>query len=182
MDIIYFGVGSLPKLQASLLNPFTCIDPTVCEAGLQAVFQALDALTESGVSATQDGKKPLLIVYSSTGINARTRDLPLAYIPLYKWLASIPHADKKRMELLAMNDGGEHVRDFVVVRPTMLTDAEPLGIENVRAGWEWAGERRGDEPGPQIGWTIGRKDVGEWVFRNVVVEGSWEGKCVSLTT
>lgn len=86
-----------------------------------------------------------------------------------------------------MADAGQHVRDFVIVRPTLLTDAEPKGVQGVKVGWEWgaAGEENVKdgvpEPGPMLGYSIGRKDVGEWMLRKVVVEGGWEGRCVSLT-
>ena len=65
-------------------------------------------------------------------------------------------------------------RAVIGVRPTLLTSAKPKGIEGIRVGRE---ER------PEMGYTVSRGDVGEWVFK-VVVEGEgkgWEGECASLT-
>lgn len=114
--------------------------------------------------------------------------MPWPIVPLYHYLGSSPHADKRAMEELVRGDRGEHVRGFVVVRPSLLTDGRPRELESVRAGWEWGVDVDGvqgnggeKEPGPQVGWYVARKDVGEWVFRKAVVEGGWERRCVSLT-
>lgn len=93
------------------------------------------------------------------------------------------------MEAELLHDKGEHIRDYTIVRPTLLTDAVLQGTDRVRAGWEWGTDERAaqeagrveKEPGAAKGATIGRKDVGTWVFEKIVVEGGWEGKCVSLT-
>jgi hypothetical protein len=183
VDTIYTGIGSTPVLQASLMTPVTLVDPTICQAAMQVLFAAISSLQTLGVSATADGKKPLLIFISSTGITKKKRDVPLPLVPLYYWTLKIPHDDKAKTEALALNDRGRHVRDCVIVRPTLLTDAV-MGIESVRAGWEWGAldiEGKEEGPGPALGWSVGRRDVGEWVFRKCIVEGGWEGRCVSLT-
>lgn len=90
------------------------------------------------------------------------------------------------MEELVVEDAGKHTRDFVIVRPTLLTDGAPLGVGAVKVGWEWGnrtsvGKKNTEGEGPMLGYTIARKDVGEWVFEKVLREGGWEGKAVSLT-
>jgi len=65
------------------------------------------------------------------------------------------------------------------VRPTLLWDNEPYGVDKVAAGWEW-GVKKGEEAGPKMGYTIGRRDVGEWTFQNVIQGEGCEGKCYSL--
>lgn len=74
-----------------------------------------------------------------------------------------------------------------IVRPAILTNGPELGTEKVRVGWEWgvkteAKEEREKALGPAVGWSISRKDVGVWVYKNLVAEEGkrWEGKCVSL--
>jgi hypothetical protein len=52
-------------------------------------------------------------------------------------------------------------------------------------GWVWATEMglaKVEAPGPAVGWCVGRRDVGRWVFENVVKGGGegFEGKSVSL--
>ncbi|KAF2465715.1 uncharacterized protein BDR25DRAFT_294742 [Lindgomyces ingoldianus] len=183
VDTILFGVGSTPALQWSIMQPVTLTDPTLCEVGMSTVLSTLSCLTESGVSTTAYGKKPFIITISTTGISDGKRDVPYLLYPLYHWLLQVPHVDKKKAEQLLVNDKGANSRDFVIIRPTLLTDGAARGLGKVRVGWEWGvrKETQEKELGPALGWTVGRTDVGEFIFREVVVKGGWEGKCVTLT-
>lgn len=89
--------------------------------------------------------------------------------PLYR-LLKVPHEDKKKMEAAVRGSG----REFVVVRPALLTDGQEAG--RVRAGYE------GGEKGEAVGYTVSRRDVGGWIFREVVEGrgGEWRGRGVSL--
>lgn len=106
--------------------------------------------------------------------------------PLYSWLLGGPQDDKLAMEELVYADDGRHVRDFVVVRPAILTDGVERGVSKVRVGWEYGIKDGKNEaemaPEPAVGWSIGRKDLGLWLFEMVVKRngGGLEGKCVSL--
>ncbi|KAF1965798.1 hypothetical protein BU23DRAFT_519001 [Bimuria novae-zelandiae CBS 107.79] len=183
VSTIYTAIGAYPSFKWSLSTPFVLSDPNVCTDGVRAIFTALTTLASAqNISSTPDGAKPLLIALSSTGVNGKTRDIPLAYAPLYHFLAAQPHADKRAMEKVIVDESAKYTRGFVIIRPTALTDGEK-GVAKVRAGWEWgvAGEGRAKEDGPAIGWVIGRKDVGAWVFKKVIQEGGWEDRCVSLT-
>jgi hypothetical protein len=180
VDVILSGVGAYPTFQWSLRRPFPLTDPTICETAIRTIFAAL----EGHSSAT----KPLLVVISTAGCGRR-RGVPLpVYLPYHYFLGG-PLADKKRMEEVVVADRGAHVRDFVVVRPLLLTDGEARGEGGLRVGWEWgAVDRTGrngqvveTEPGPAVGYYVGRRDVGTWTFKKVIVEGGWEGKCVYLT-
>lgn len=173
-------------MQASITKPCTLDDPHVCEMGMSTVLTALRALSdEDGITTTAAGTKPVIVTISTTGIGAGKRDVPLALYPLYHWMLQIPHADKKKMEeLLFTAARDQRIADFVIVRPTLLTDGAPKGTAKVRAGWEWGMqgmEGRQAQKGPELGWTIGRTDVGAWIFEEVIRNGGWEGKCVSLT-
>lgn len=185
VDTIIFGIGSYPKLQLSLLQPVTLQDPQVCEHGTAAVFAALDSLAHLGIASSLAGAKPLFVSISTTGITRKTRDVPLLLVPLYHWMLHVPHMDKQKAEQFLVGDAKKHIRDCVIVRPTLLTDAVPRGVGALRVGWEWKGEHTVvdgvAEVGPQVGYTVGRKDVGGFVFEKVVQQGGWEGRCVSLT-
>jgi hypothetical protein len=184
-DTILFGIGTTPKYQASLTTPITMTDKTVCEDCTRTIFASLSSLAAQGVATTAAGLKPLYVTVSTTGISNKRRDVPASLWPLYHWTLAVPHEDKKKTEALVVADRGRHVRDFVIVRPTLLMSGAAKGLEKVKFGWEWAAqesERGGvKEPGPALGYGISRKDVGLFIYRRVMVEGGWEGKCVSLT-
>lgn len=186
VDVIYTGIGVYPKFAFSLTQPLPLTDPTICASGAAALFAALDTLAARGVTTTSKGGKPVLIALSATGVNGKKRDVPWVLVPLYRWLLGPAHDDKRNMEKLMLADKGAHVSDVVIVRPSVLTDGVEKGVAAVRVGWEWGqdgepGEEREREAGPQIGWTVSRRDVGGWVFRKVIVEGGWEGRCVCIT-
>lgn len=68
------------------------------------------------------------------------------------------------------------IRDFVVVRPSLLTNGPRLGTGKVRIGEE-CGK-------PAVGYTISREDVGGWIFDEMVNGDGREkfaGKMVSIT-
>jgi hypothetical protein len=184
VDTIFFGIGGSPRINWSLWAPFTNDDPTVCQMGMASVLRALSDLANSGISTTNDSRKPQIIAISTTGISDGERDVPWVLVPLYRWALHIPHVDKKEMERLAQSSAGQTTRGYTIVRPTLLTDGEARGLDKVRAGWEYGDRQHKDvaqEQGPECGYSIGRKDVGGWIFQRVIVEGGWEGRCVSLT-
>lgn len=186
VDHIISGIGGAPKMQWSLWAPITLTDPKICESSTRAVISALSTLSSRGIDRTANGKKPFITVISSTGVSRKQRDVALLMIPLYRWGLSVMHADKRVMEGLVMGARKEEFGGAVVVRPSHLEDLEVRGAEGVRVGWEWfegSMEMEGkQEKGPAIGYWVGRKDVGEWIFREVVEKGGeeWDGKGVSL--
>jgi len=188
VDKIVFGVGSTPKFQRSLTSPITLQDTTVCEEGMKTIIAALHSLQADGESYGAD--KPVVICISTTGLS-KTRDVPLPMYALYHYLLAVPHADKKRMEerlveaAVSQPASSRVLDDFVIVRPTVLVDGQMKGLESVRAGWEApegssaAGEKA---PGPQLGYTVSRADVGNWIFQEAIQGGKrWCGKCATLT-
>lgn len=174
VDIIVSGIGSLPALQWSFIEPVTLRDPNICADAASTVIKALQNLHAS--------KKPLLLAVSTTGISTpdKPRDIPLAYTWLYKWLLHIPHVDKAKMEQTffeaAKAAGAGSLRGVIAVKPTLLMDGSSLGLDSIRAGTE-------DEPA--VGYTIRRQDVGEWMYANLIAKEAphaWLGKGISLTT
>jgi hypothetical protein len=183
VDTILFGIGALPKFQANLTVTLT--DKTVCEDCTRTIFTCLSSLAAQGIATTSTGSKPLYIAVTTIGISNKRRDVPVPLLPLYHWTLAIPREDKKKTEAVVLADRERHIRDLVIVRPTLLTNGDTKGLQAIKYGWEWAGqetEKNGvKEPGPMLGYAISRKDVGLFIYRKVMVEGGWEGKCVSLT-
>ncbi|KAH7305234.1 hypothetical protein B0I35DRAFT_516441 [Stachybotrys elegans] len=183
VDIILSGIGAYPTFQFSIRQPFPLTDPTISETAIQTIFQVLSGLYAASKPDFPSGKaveKPLLVAISTAGCGRR-RSVPLSiYLPYHYFLGS-PLADKKRMEALIQRDYAAHVRDFVIMRPLFLTEGEAKGDGAIRIGWEWGVESikpNVNEPGPAIGYSISKKDVGLWIFTNLVTQSGWEGKCV----
>lgn len=186
VDVIVSGVGAYPKFQWSIRQPFPLTNPTICEDTINAICKALSNLALSSkrpITNSSTGEKPLLVVISTAGCG-RQRGIPLPVYLQYHYFLSSPLADKKRMEELVFADRGAHVRDFVVLRPLVLTDGEAKGDNRLRVGWEWGVQNEGTktkEPGPEVGYFVSRRDVGTWVFEKAILQGGWEGKCVYVT-
>ncbi|KAL4901742.1 hypothetical protein BDW74DRAFT_181457 [Aspergillus multicolor] len=175
VSAISFSIGNKPDFSAAARES---ADPNVCEKGMRALLEALATMRSSGFS----GWYPLLSVVSTTGISDSGRDIPLLLYPLYHVLLAVPHADKRVMESL-LRDSGER---FVLVRPSLLVDGKGEGDgKRVRVGLEDV--RSGRVVRREVGWTISRKTVGEWMFGNLLsradpeLEVKVEGMAVSLT-
>jgi putative NADH-flavin reductase len=172
---VIFGVGGSPVFSPNPLTLFmTLNDNNICE---RAITQVLSVLQEMG-------SKPLVSVISSTGLHGN-KDLPILMRPLYTALA-VPHMDKQAMERLVVKAAQDGVVDnYVIVRPALLSNgSETEG--RVKAGYEGriknGSAKWGDISGEAVGYTISRKDVGKWIFEEVVEGrgGEWRGNGVSL--
>jgi hypothetical protein len=112
-------------------------------------------------------QKPIITAVSTTGISSE-RDIPLPMIPLYHWMLPVPHADKKAMEQTIEQAAARNlIRGFVIVRASLLTNGKQQGLGKVRVGWE---DEQG--PGPAIGYSISREDVGAFIFEKVIVKNA----------
>lgn len=180
-DVIVSGVGAYPKMQLSIVRPLVSMDQTITEDTVTTIFTALKEL--------QSSRKPLLLLMSTTGLS-KTRDLPYLMIPLYRWALASPHEDKLNMENLAVREAAKGsssvISGVVVTRASALMDGKGQGLEKLRVGWEYADGLQGAEtaPGPAIGYTIVRDDVGAWVFQEIIQNGQrsmWANKLVTLT-
>lgn len=187
-SLIVVGVGATPSMQMSLTNPVVVDQPNICENTAKAIFAALRELRQEGVIS--DTQKPTLLCISTTGATVE-RDVPIELNWLYHYLLSEPHKDKALMEELvaktSMETGPDAPIDgFVFIRPSLLMDGESQGMSAIRVGWvehkDAIGASGGDAPGPAIGRTIRRVDVGLWIYENAIRNTSeWKGKCVTLT-
>ncbi|KAL8718301.1 MAG: hypothetical protein Q9225_004543 [Loekoesia sp. 1 TL-2023] len=174
--LIISGIGRPPIFTPNPLNP-TFDDPTICQDAMRTILDALRSLPSSS-------PKPVLVALSTTGISSRARDVPILMMPLYHWLLAVPHKGKMEMEASLLAEVAKPVREraienFVIVRPSLLTDGTRLGSEKVRVG-----EEIGDAANPAVGYTISRADVGGWIF-DELLDGKgrdkYGGKMVSIT-
>ncbi|KAL8847566.1 MAG: hypothetical protein Q9221_007386 [Calogaya cf. arnoldii] len=180
VDLVVSGIGRPPIFAPNPLSP-TFDDPTICQDAIRTILAALRNLPASPLKP-----KPWLFVLSTTGISSRVRDVPLLLTPLYHWILAVPHKDKKEMEAVLLAEASKPASDramenFVILRPSLLTDGARLGSGQFRVGEE--DEIRGTAS-PAVGYTISREDVGGWLF-DELVDGKgkerYAGKMVSIT-
>jgi nucleoside-diphosphate-sugar epimerase len=176
VDLVISAIGMVFQRQGL---KFSSVDTYICEDGTRHIISALTELetkSKPDVQLPEGGTR--LILLSTTGISETGRDIPVAMVPLYHWLLSIPHKDKKKMEDLVVASK----RRFVIVRPSLLMDGKEQGMKKVRVGVATPGKKL-DEGKLEIGYTINREDVGRWIVEKCVKEDgkNWEGKFVTLT-
>ena len=145
-------------------------DTIICQKAMRTVIAALKSLALK--------RHPSVTVISTTGISHGPRDVPLAFLFLYKIALHIPHKDKKVLEQLVTETskasaGDRQVFDgATIVRASLLMDGEELGKEKIREG---------SEQKPSVGYTIRRVDVGRWIYENSIVGGGKKRRGETLT-
>jgi hypothetical protein len=180
VDVIISGLGVYPTFQWSIKQPFPLTDPTICETTTRTLFKVLSDIYAADESLSKSAK-PLLVVVSTAG-SGRRRSIPFPLQFPYRYFLSSPLADKIRMEQLIFENKNKDARDYVIARPMILSDGEESegGIRPV--SWEWGTEERKEgeepEPSPKTSFFVSKKDVGRWIFEDVVVKGGSDGKCV----
>ena len=213
-DIIVFGIGGSPRLAPASIHLLTVDDPNVCGAGMKCILKELEDIRAASFrdAGALNYKRPLVAAISTTGLSSSRgkRDVPLLLLPLYRWLLAVPHQDKLAMENALMaaaekeeEERGKQLVDVVIVRPTLLVDGVGSDREMVRVGWEYvdastsgAGGNVGERdqanstraevaPGPAVGYSVRRTDVGAWLFEEVLTGRdrgrNWAGKRVTLS-
>lgn len=175
VDIIICGIGG----KISFDNPLkpTLDNPTVCQDATRTILAAVQTLMQEN----PEHQKPLLTVLSTTGISSK-RDLPVLMIPMYHWMLKVPHEDKKKMEDLiyehaALPEAQRGLRNYMIVRPSFLTEGKGDGLAKVKVG---------TEEKPAVGYVIARNDVGAWLFQHSVrnameADNEYLGKVVTIT-
>ena len=161
VNIILSGIGTPPRLSTKL-------DFTVCESAANSMIFALRSL-----SYTPD-QAPYITTISTTGITNGTRDVPLLLVPLYHVVLGPPHKDKKAAEVALDSVKDEGIfSGITTLRPTLLSD-----------GKETTGQvKAGTEKKPVLGYTISRKDVGKWMYEEMIAgdgKSKWKGEKVTL--
>lgn len=181
---IIFGIGSVPKFQASLRTPISVESPEVCHTGTVTIQTALrEIYTENSEFKST---KPLLTFISTTGIPKNNKnDVPFGFGLFYHVALAVPHADKRKMEdeitsnMAKPEEDARDFRGYIGVRPSLLA-----GNNSIKTGKGWKTLKVGTEEDPAVGYTIQRADVGEWIFEEVIRRGGdiWVGKMVTLTS
>ncbi|KAL8712060.1 MAG: hypothetical protein Q9225_007010, partial [Loekoesia sp. 1 TL-2023] len=167
-----------PKFTRNPLKP-TFEDPTVYQDSILSINTALQIIKSSSGQAS---KMPLLTALSTTGIS-ENQDVPIMMTPLYRWMLAVPHANKEVLEDRIVKAKEENlIRDYVVIRPSLLTDERINGKTEIKVSWEGkAPGKLGD--GAAVGYKITREDVGYFVFESVIANSGGElvGKKISIT-
>jgi uncharacterized protein YbjT (DUF2867 family) len=167
VDVVVFSIGGKPSFT---LSGFTVDDPEVCTKGMITLLSALRRARLPAPAGSNLAGRPRIVGVSSTGITTLARDVPYAFSFLYHVLLDKPHDDKRGMER-AMIASDE---DFTIVRASLLTDGDE-GVREVRVGLE--DPIGGTVESTAVGYSVSRRDVGRWIWENVV-EGGDEGRFV----
>jgi len=121
-DIIISGIGIFTLRGVNAL----------CTNAITNIISALHFLNPA--------KKLILIAICSTGITTTgPRDVPFLLMPLYHWLLKNPHEDKRRMEAAIVKEAQSTesaIGNFVIVRPTLLTNGKADDGSKLRVGTE----------------------------------------------
>ncbi|KAI1804304.1 NAD(P)-binding protein [Daldinia bambusicola] len=181
VDAIVSTIGGVLKLSCMTLD-----DPHVCEKGMAALLEAV-SLVRQQHSLTAQQWRPRINVVSTCGISQAARDVPVLFMPMYKLMLRVPHADKIVMESLLTKGAaadpdpdregdGDGGYTYSIVRPSFLVD-EPQPQREIRVGL-------GDAPA--VGYTISRDDAGRWIYENLVEgkkgeEGKYENTIATIT-
>lgn len=169
---IISGLGGAPKLQF-FLPPVTIDQPTICQTGAATLVTALSEIYTTYPQLRLS--KPLLCFISTGGMRKGEDDVPWIIHMLYYFILRVPHEDKKAMEnIFCGNNGSSKFRSVIGVKPTLLTTGPELASEKIRVGRKQK---------PAVGYTVGKKDVGAWIYRVVLLgDGKgWEGEMVTVT-
>ena len=121
---------------------------------------------------------PRIIFVSTTGVGQGMTDVPCLLKPLYQYVLHVPHADKEKAEQLLQQN--TEVHEKIVIRPALLTDGSGRG-------WGESGNANESssyciaQEGKCRGYTISRKDVGEFVATQAVQGSQWVNKSVVIS-
>lgn len=177
VDVAISSIGMVFRRQGFGFAPG---DTHICEDGTKHILAALSQIEEEAKIQVSNGG-PRLVLLSTTGISDKGRDIPVAMIPLYHWMLSTPHVDKKKMEELVVRSG----RRWTIIRPSFLGNGAGKGMKRIRISTELpsASAEQQKAAGVAIGYTIDREDVALWIVEECVKgdAAKWEGKAVTLT-
>ncbi|KAG2196937.1 hypothetical protein INT46_006452 [Mucor plumbeus] len=152
-DVIIYSIGS-----AFDFKKMDMVNPGLCHDTMAVLLQVLEELPEN--------ERPnRLVVVSTTGLD-NMKEVPYLFYPLYRFVLHAPHQDKKELERLVI-DENKSVPNWIVVRPTLLTDGDLKGKYKADVGLS--------------GYTISRQDVGHFLLNQCIVPTTWIHKKVVVS-
>ncbi|KAF3933244.1 hypothetical protein ABW19_dt0204111 [Dactylella cylindrospora] len=178
VDTIVYGLGMRPTMTSSVTFKFE--QPTLCEDTMKNIISVVEEL--------KPAVAPMATIISTTGVSSEN-DVPVLFLPLYHWALKTPHIDKGKLEEAVVDAAKKGIyRDFIIVRPSLLTDGKATHGD-VKVGYSGSEKKSGkgeltlaeggsgwkSVKGVAVGYTISRKDVGAWIFEEAVVNGGGNG-------
>lgn len=151
-DVLIFSIGS-----AFNFKNLSMVNPGLCRDTITVVLKVMDELAE-----TERPKR--IVVLSTTGLDNMS-EVPYLLRPLYRLLHA-PHQDKKNLEALLQAENTS-VQDWIIVRPTLLTDGALKAKYKAKVGIS--------------GYTISRQDVGHFLLNQCIEPDTWSKKKVVVT-
>ncbi|TXT11204.1 hypothetical protein VHUM_01955 [Vanrija humicola] len=174
-DVVLSTIGGTGKLtiRGGVLD-----DPTICTVAATVLVNALARLDVP----------PRVVVCSSMGIGSNHDVMPLAWRIIYPLIIGGPHEDKVGLEyILSRAASGiptptdkrdvpaEHIlpaaargtlpENFLpqvtILRPAFMDDRDPKGLDAVKSGEAIKS------------YFIGRRDLADWVVKNVIDSDEW---------
>jgi putative NADH-flavin reductase len=152
-DVIIYSIGSAFDMKTRSM-----VSPGLCHATMAVLLQVLKNLPENE-------RPKRLVVVSTTGLD-NMKEVPYLFQPLYHFLLHAPHEDKKELERLVV-DQDSPIRDWIIVRPSLLTDGKLVGKYRADVGIS--------------GYTVSRQDVGHFLLDQCIEPTTWINKKVVVT-
>ncbi|ORE14035.1 hypothetical protein BCV71DRAFT_150285, partial [Rhizopus microsporus] len=153
-DIVVFSIGSAFDMKTRSM-----VTPDLCRDTMTVFLEVVDRLPE------EDRPKRLVVV-STTGLDGMS-EVPYLFRPMYRFLLHEPHMDKLELEKLVTGEKNKHIHNWILVRPSLLTDGGLKGKYRAKEGIS--------------GYTISRKDVGHFLLHQCLEEDKWLRKKVVVT-
>jgi putative NADH-flavin reductase len=152
-DVIVSSLGSLVDFKTMKLT-----EPGLCHKAMEILLKVVDELP-------QDERPKRLVVVSTTGLDDMS-EVPYLFYPLYRWVLHDAHVDKRDLERLTTTEN-PHIKDWVIVRPTLLTNGQLTRKYKTGVGLS--------------GYTVSRSDVGNFLLSQCIDKDEWLNKRVVIT-
>lgn len=153
-DVIVYSIGSAFDMKTRSM-----VSPGLCHDTMTVLLKVMDDLP-------QDQRPKQLVVVSSTGLDGM-KEVPYLFRPMYHFLLHEPHEDKKELEKLVTGQENKHLPNWIIVRPSLLTDGKRTGKYKVDVGIS--------------GYTISREDIGHFLLHQCIESQKWVNKKVVVT-